>query len=99
MTAQLASVASVRIDRNPPPRSADATIVVAEYPLNRHQSFRAEIIARDGKSTVSISRWKMTPAGAKRTGQALEFGSHRLQAVADLLADVAAVLETKGGAR
>ena len=73
-------------------RSDKTNIVVSEYPLSQHQCFRAEIILRDGKPLVSIARWKTTPAGTRRTSQALEFGGHRTKAVADLLTDVLRVL-------
>lgn len=72
--------------------AADASIVVAEFPLNNHQSFRAEIIERDGKRVVSLSRWKVTPAGPRRTGQSFEFAGHRADAVASLLCEVQRVL-------
>jgi hypothetical protein len=70
-----------------------ASITVSEFPLNHHQCFRAEIIMRDGKPTVSIARWKKTPAGARRTGQSLEFGAHRTAAVSSLLIEVQRVLD------
>jgi hypothetical protein len=66
----------------------DACIVVSEFPLNHHQSFRAEIVMRAGKPMVSISRLKITPNGARRTGQAFEFGAHRTAAIAHLLSEV-----------
>jgi hypothetical protein len=85
------------IGTNPP--AVQASITVSEFPLNRHQSFRAEVIERDGKHVVAISRWKITPAGVRRTGQSLEFGAHRAHAVASLLDEVLRmlnVLENKG---
>jgi hypothetical protein len=78
-----------------------ASITVSEFPLNNHQCFRAEIIMRDGKPTVSIARWKKTPAGTRRTGQSLEFGAHRTGTVTALLVEVQRVLsglQTEGGA-
>jgi hypothetical protein len=79
----------------------DAVIVVSDFLLNHRQRFRAEIIARDGKPVVSISRWKSTPKGPRRTGQAFEFGGHRIGAVIALLVEVQRVmntLHTEGGA-
>ena len=74
----------------------DACIVVSEFPLNHHQSFRAEIVMRAGKPMVSISRLKITPDGARRTGQAFEFGAHRTAAIASLLSEVLRALGTAG---
>lgn len=71
-------------------------IVVADFPISAHQSFRAEIATRDGKSIVSLSRWKNTPAGARRTGQSFEFGAHRTAGVVKLLGDVQNVLKATG---
>ena len=68
-------------------------IVVSEFPLNRHQVFRAEVIMREGTPTVAISRWKITAAGARRTGQAFEFGAHRIGAVINLLSEMQSVLD------
>jgi hypothetical protein len=79
----------------------DAVIVVSDFLLNHNQRFRAEIITRDGKPVVSISRWKSTPKGPRRTGQALEFGAHRTGAVTALLVEVQRVLnalQAEGGA-
>lgn len=73
--------------------AARQAVVVAEFPLNTHQCFRAEIIERDGKPIVSIARWKNTPVGARRTGQSMEFGAHRIGAVAGLLNEVQRVLD------
>jgi len=75
--------------------SADATVVVAEYPLNRHQAFRAEIIHRCGKVNVSLSRWKLSNGVNRKTGQSFEFGAHRLRAVLRLLADVERTLQAQ----
>lgn len=74
------------------PLDDDATIVISEFAISHHQSFRAEIIQRDGKRVVSISRWKSTAAGPRRTGQSFEFGAHRAAGVARILADVQRVL-------
>jgi hypothetical protein len=79
----------------------DAVIVVSDFLLNHNQRFRAEIISRDGKTVVSISRWKSTPKGPRRTGQVFEFGAHRIGAVTGLLAEVQRVLnalQSEGGA-
>ena len=76
---------------NPPVVRVSTT--VSQFPLNRHQSFRAEIIERGGKRVVSISRWKVTPVGVRRTGQHFEFGSHRAAVVANLLDKVLCVLD------
>ena len=48
-------------------RPNDTCIVVAEFRLNHHHSFRAELVVRAGKPMVSISRLKTTPLGARRT--------------------------------
>jgi len=63
-------------------------IASSQLDLNRHQCFRAEVIERKGKPIVSLSRWKSTPAGEVRTGQAIEFGAHRLAGIAQLLKDI-----------
>lgn len=80
---------------NPP--AVQASFTVSQFPLNRHQNFRAEIIKRHGKRVVSISRWKVTPAGPRCTGQSLEFGAHRAAAVANLIEDVLHVLDVLEG--
>src|SRR4051812_3767849 len=74
------------------PPQQDAVIVVSDFPLNHHQRFRAEIIWRGSKAVVSVSRWKSTPKGPRRTGQALEFGAHRTAAITALLLEVQCVL-------
>src|SRR5450432_1403698 len=84
--------ASVQVYASPRPN--DACSVVAEFPINHHQSFRAELIVRAGKPMVSISRLKITPNGARRTGQAFEFGAHRTAAIASLLLEVLRTLAT-----
>jgi hypothetical protein len=97
MSPQL-HLASVQAFAAPRP---DAVIVVSDFPLNHRHRFRAEVITRDGKLVVSISRWKTTPMGLRRTGQALEFGAHRTGAVAALLVEVQHVLnalQSEGGA-
>ena len=65
------------VQASAPPRPNDTCIIVAEFRLNHHHSFRAELVVRAGKPMVSISRLKITPLGARRTGQAFEFGAHR----------------------
>ena len=70
----------------------DAVIVVSDFLLNHHQRFRAEILTRDGKPVVSLSRVKKTPKGIQRTGQAFEFGAHRIKSIVGLLAEVQRVL-------
>jgi hypothetical protein len=97
MSPQL-NLASVPAYAAPRP---DAVIVVSDFLLNHNQRFRAEIIRRDGKPVVSISRWKSTPKGPRRTGQAFEFGAHRTIAVTNLLVEVQRVLsalQAEGGA-
>ena len=78
-------------------RPNDTCIVVAEFRLNHHHSFRVELVVRAGKPMVSISRLKITPLGARRTGQAFEFGAHRTAAIAGLLSEVLRALGTGGG--
>jgi hypothetical protein len=83
------------------PRPDDASIVVSDFQLNHNEHFRAEIIMRDGKPVVSISRWKSTPRGLRRTGQCFEFGAHRTGAVVALLfevQDALIALSAQGGA-
>ncbi len=96
MTTQPAVIAGQRSAQDSPPGT---TIVFSEYPLNRHDALRAEVTIRDGKAVVALSRWKNSPTGARRTGQAFEFGAHRLHAVMQILADVARMGEIKGGTR
>ena len=81
------------------PAEALASAFVSEIALNNHQSFRAEIITRHGKMIVSLSRWKKTPAGARRTGQTFEFGAHRSAGIAKLLLDVQDRLKATGADR
>jgi hypothetical protein len=75
-------------------RPIGASVTVSEFPINRHESFRVAITMRDGNAIVALSRWKNTPAGTRRTGQAFEFGAGRLSAVAKLLADAGTALES-----
>ena len=77
------------------PRPNNASSVVAEFPVNHHQSVRAELVVRAGKPMVSISRLKITPSGARRTGQAFEFGAHRTAAIVSLLSEVLQTLATR----
>jgi hypothetical protein len=67
---------------------AQASIIVSEFPLNPHESFRAEIIHRQGKTIVAIGRWKTSSAGAKRTGVAFEFAAHRISGMAKIVRDL-----------
>ena len=78
-----------------------AGVVISEFSLNSHECFRAVLTVRDGKTIVSLSRWRSTGRGDRRTGQSLEFAGHRVSAVARLLEDVAGALNltsTKGAA-
>src|SRR3954447_6972687 len=81
------------IGTNPP--AVQACVVVSEFPLNNHQSFRAEIVTTNGRSVVRLSRWKRTAAGPRSTGQALEFGAHRASAVIRILQDVIQVMQVQ----
>ena len=66
--------------------------------LNPHETLRAEIVDRRGKSIVAISRWKKTTTGrVKRTGATFEFGAHRIAGMAELVADVQRVVGADGG--
>jgi hypothetical protein len=81
---------------------AQASIVVSEFPLNRYESFRAEIIDRRGRAIVAISRWKTSSAGSKRTGVAFEFAAHRIAGMAKIISDlqrVLASLDVDGGCK
>jgi hypothetical protein len=85
-----------------PTLSDPAAIIVAEFPISSHVTFRAELVERQGRPIVSISRWKTTPAGTKRAGAAFEFAAHRTGAVANILSDlqrVLASLDIDGGAK
>ena len=67
---------------------APAPIIVAEFELSRHESFRAEIrIARDGRRIVTLSRWKLTPY-PRRAGSSIEFALSRAPDIAALLEQV-----------
>ena len=68
--------------KNEPPR------FIAEYEVSHHDVIRAEIIERQGKPVVTLSRWKRSPNGDKRSGQAFEFGAHRTEGVANILNSV-----------
>jgi len=65
-----------------------AHLVIAECFLNRHESFRAEIIERRGKTIVVISRWKNLSGLPRRTGATIEFAAHRTAGIAKLLSDL-----------
>lgn len=74
-------------------------IVATEFPLNRHESFRAEISDASGMLIVSIGRWKIRPDGsARRSGPALEFAAHRLDGIADLIASVRRIVDAQSNA-
>ncbi|WP_128925781.1 hypothetical protein [Bradyrhizobium guangxiense] len=66
-----------------------------EYPLNRHELFRAEITERAaGVQVVSIGRWKVAADGTRRrAGPALEVGCHRLAGLVRLVADLQRLVE------
>jgi hypothetical protein len=69
-------------------------IVTAEFSMNRHESFRAEISESAGLLVVSIGRFKIRPDGTtRRAGPALEFAAHRLEGVIELLANVQRIVE------
>jgi hypothetical protein len=90
MSAHAASAESLALDACP----IGASVIVSEFPINRHEYLRADITMRDGKPIVALSRWKTTLAGTRRTGQAFEFGARRLSAVAKLLADAETALDS-----
>jgi hypothetical protein len=90
MSANAASAESLALDARP----IGASVIVSEFPINRHDCFRADITMRDGKPIVALSRWKTTLAGTRRTGQAFEFSARRLSAVAKLLADAETALDS-----
>jgi hypothetical protein len=60
----------------------------SEYAINQREVLRAEICTINGRPVIRLSRWKRTPAGDKRTGNAFEFGAHRCGVVASLLSDI-----------
>src|SRR5262249_39098310 len=70
------------------------SVVVAEFLLSRHESFRAEIIRRRGKAIVAISRWKQASGLPRRTGAALEFAAHRTAGIVKLLIDLQRILDS-----
>jgi hypothetical protein len=63
-------------------------IVIAEFFLNRHESFRAEIVERRGKTIVVIGRWKNLSVLPRRAGATIEFSAHRTAGIAKLLSDL-----------
>jgi hypothetical protein len=66
----------------------------SEYPLNRHELFRAEVTERGGTQVVSIGRWKIAPDGTRRrAGPPLEVGCHRLAGIVRLVADLQRIVE------
>jgi hypothetical protein len=74
---------------------AQGSLVVAEFSLNQHESFRAEIIQRRGKAIVAISRWKRVSGLPRRTGGGIEFGAHRTAAIIDLLSSLQHALDAR----
>ena len=74
---------------------AQGSLVVAEFSLNQHESFRAEIIQRRGKAIVAISRWKRVSGLPRRTGAGIEFGAHRTAAIIDLLGSLQRALDAR----
>ena len=74
---------------------AQGSLVVAEFSLNQHESFRAEIIQRRGKAIVAISRWKKVSGLPRRTGAGIEFGAHRTAAIIDLLGSLQRALDAR----
>jgi hypothetical protein len=73
---------------------AQGSLVVAEFSLNQHESFRAEIIQRRGKAIVAVSRWKKVAGLPRRTGAGIEFGAHRTAAIIDLLGSLQRALDS-----
>jgi hypothetical protein len=73
---------------------ARSSVLVAEFPLNRHESFRAEIVQRRAKAIVVVSRWKQTSGLPRRTGAAIEFAAHRTAGILKLLVDLQHVLDS-----
>ena len=74
---------------------AQGSLVVAEFSLNQHEGFRAEIIQRRGKAIVAISRWKKVSGLPRRTGAGIEFGAHRTAAIIDLLSSLQRALDAR----
>jgi hypothetical protein len=72
-------------------------VIAAEFSMNRHESFRAEISESAGLLVVSIGRFKIRSDGTtRRAGPALEFAAHRLEGVIEILANVQRILEAHG---
>lgn len=80
-----------------PLANTQASILVSEFPLNPHESFRAEIITTNGRTVVRLSRRKTTANGPSRTGQVFEFGAHRTAGVAKIIRDIQQVLALGDG--
>ena len=69
----------------PPARSACNSTVVAEYRLNRYESFVAELTTRaDGRRVASIARIKCSASGSRRKA-VFEFGERRAVVIASLI--------------
>lgn len=75
---------------------AAGVATLSEIPISTHETFRADVATRGGKQIIAVARWKQTPSGPRRTGQAFEFARHRLEALQRLLTDVAQGLPTGG---
>ena len=81
------------------PHLSGDTVVVSEQNLNSHQSLRAEITTLNGKPVVRLTRWKLTAAGPKHTGQVFEFGAYRTADIGRMISEVQRYLELDGGAK
>ena len=68
-------------------------VTLAEFAINRHDFMRVDIALCGDKPVIQLSRWKNTPAGEKRTGQAFAFAGHRLPVIQKLLAEASTALE------
>jgi hypothetical protein len=71
------------------------TVLVSEQILNPYESFRAEIFKLRERSVVRVVRWKLR---TERASQVFEFGAHRTDDIARLIADVQRYLDQAGGA-
>jgi hypothetical protein len=74
------------------------SITVTEFPLNRRESFKAVISDRAGLLVVSLGRWKIDANGVShRAGPTFEFAAHRLDGIAELIADVQRIIGDRAG--
>jgi hypothetical protein len=64
-----------------------------DHAINSREIFRAEICTINGRQVVRLARWKLTPAGLKRTGCAFEFGAHRINGIAGIVRDAQVALQ------